>query len=138
MKKKQSTKYDKLTLLKKSQTYVSDTPESSLLETFTNEYADRDYWIHFECPEFTSLCPITGQPDMGKILIEYVPNKECIESKSLKFYLFAFRNFGTFQEEIVNKILDDVVQASDPRRAKVSGFFAARGGISISVKAEYP
>lgn len=118
-------------------TSYPNSPEKARLEAFKNAYPDRDYWIKFETSEFTSLCPITGQPDFAKIVIDYIPNKLCIESKSLKLYLFSFRNRGSFAEEIVNKIRDDVVDACQPRRLIVTGEFTARGGIAIAVKAEY-
>ena len=117
---------------------VPDSPDRAVLETFENAYPDRDYWVHFECPEFTALCPVTGQPDFGHISIRYVPDKLCVESKSLKLYLGSFRNRGTFNEEAVNRILDDVVAATKPRKASVTGHFNARGGIAITVEATYP
>ena len=113
-------------------------PEEARLETFANKYADRDYWITFDCPEFTALCPVTGQPDFGHITIQYIPDQRCIESKSLKLYLFAFRNANTFHEESVNRILDDVVRACQPRQCRVYGDFRPRGGIAIKVEAHYP
>lgn len=130
-------KYKKLTILKSSETSYPESPDQAKLETFENRYSSRDYWITFECPEFTSRCPITNQPDFGKIIIRYIPVKRCIESKSLKLYLFSFRNHNTFHEEVVNKILDDIVAACHPRRAIVIGDFNPRGGISIKVEAEY-
>lgn len=128
----------KLTILRRSiYPYPAD-PGKAPLETFPNAYPGRDYRIHFECPEFTALCPITGQPDFGLITIDYIPAKLCIESKSLKFYLFAYRNIGTFHEEAVNRILGDIVKACRPRRLRVVGKFNPRGGISITVSVEYP
>jgi len=126
-----------LTLLKKSRTTVPGAPEKAKLETFANTHPDRDYVVRFDCPEFTSVCPITGQPDFGRLTIEYVPNRRCIESKSLKLYLFSFRNHGAFHEEVVNRVLDDIVRACKPRRARVLGAFNARGGIAINVEVEY-
>ena len=126
-----------LKLLKKRETTYPSSPEEATLEVFDNVYSERDYWIEFNCPEFTSLCPVTGQPDFGKIIIQYIPDKKCIESKSLKFFLFSFRNYGGFAEDIVNKILEKVVKASHPRKAKVIGEFLPRGGISIKVEANY-
>ena len=126
-----------LSLLGAGTTNYPDAPEKARLESFKNSYPDRDYRIQFETSEFTSLCPITGQPDFARIVIEYIPEKLCIESKSLKLYLFSFRNRGSFAEEIVNRIRDDVVKACRPRRLAVTGEFTARGGISITVKAEY-
>jgi 7-cyano-7-deazaguanine reductase len=131
-------KHTGLTLLGKSKTAYPTSPDKARLEAFKNSHPKRKYSIRFDCPEFTSLCPITGQPDFGRILIEYVPDKLCVESKSLKLYLFAFRNHHTFYEEAVNRILDDLVKAIRPREAHVTGDFTARGGIAISVKASYP
>jgi 7-cyano-7-deazaguanine reductase len=134
---KKSAKYKSLTLLGRSAQYPKS-PTSKTLETFPNRYASRRYWIRFDCPDFTSICPITRQPDFAHITIEYIPNALCIETKSLKFYLASYRNTGSFNEEIVNRILDDVVAVCQPRHALVYGEFAARGGISISVDAHYP
>jgi 7-cyano-7-deazaguanine reductase len=131
-------RYPGLSLLKQSGSQVPTSPDDAKLETFANTHPGRDYAIKFECPEFTALCPITGQPDFGVIDIEYIPDKRCIESKALKFYLFAFRNHGAFHEEVVNRILEDIVQACQPRSATVTGEFNPRGGIAISVTAEYP
>jgi 7-cyano-7-deazaguanine reductase len=128
---------EKLTLLGHSKTDYPNTPDEARLEAFDNRYADRDYWIEFNCPEFTALCPMTGQPDFGHIIIRYIPDKLCVESKSLKLYLFAFRNHGTFHEEVVNRILDDVVELTHPRKAIVKGIFNPRGGISITAEATY-
>ncbi|MEA4856846.1 MAG: preQ(1) synthase [Solidesulfovibrio sp.] len=111
------------------------TPE--LLETFPNAYPDRRYTVTFASQEFTSLCPKTGQPDFGTITIRYVPGERCIESKSLKLYLFSYRDEGTFMETLTNRILDDLVDACAPLSMEVTGDFAARGGITISVAATY-
>ena len=135
---KKNAKYGSLKLLGKAAVSYPDSPSPKVLETFPNEYASRGYWIRFECPEFTSVCPVTGQPDFACITIEYVPDKLCIESKSLKFYLAPYRNTRSFNEEIVNRILEDLVTACSPRQAIVYGEFAARGGISVSVDARYP
>ncbi|MGB6065238.1 MAG: preQ(1) synthase [Desulfomonilaceae bacterium] len=129
--------FENLTVLKKSSTEYPDTPDKAKLETFPNVYSARNYTIAFDCPEFTSLCPITGQPDFAKISIAYIPDLKCIESKSLKLYLFSFRNTGMFHEEITNRILDDLVAACGPRWVRVRGAMNARGGISIEVTAEY-
>lgn len=110
-------------------------PDAATLETFPNPYPDRDYTICFECPEFTSLCPVTGQPDFGKITIAYVPRKRCIESKSLKLFLGSFRNEGSFAESITNRIRDEIVKTCKPRKLTVTGDFTARGGIAIRVVA---
>jgi 7-cyano-7-deazaguanine reductase len=137
-KRRHSRERDDLTLLARSRQRYPATPRRARLETFVNTHPKRDYWISFDCPEFTSLCPITGQPDFGRIAIRYVPDARCIESKSLKLYLFAYRNCGAFHEEAVNRILDDLVRAARPRRATVTGVFNARGGIAITVEAAYP
>jgi 7-cyano-7-deazaguanine reductase len=126
-----------LTLLHGSEKKYPDSPEKAKLETFENIYQDRDYIITFDCPEYTSLCPVTNQPDFGHIIIRYVPDKKCIESKSLKLFLFSFRNHNTFHEESVNSILNAVVEACSPRKAEVVGKFRPRGGIAINVKAVY-
>lgn len=110
---------------------------NQILEIFPNQYPDREYQVSIECPEFTSLCPKTGQPDFGTIRIRYVPDQRIIELKSLKFYLFSFRNQGIFYESVVNKILDDLVSASRPIRCEVIGDFTVRGGITTSVRAVY-
>ncbi len=136
--KKEKVLHGGLTLLHRSTQLYANSPATARLEAFDNSYPKRNYWIHFNCPEFTALCPITGQPDFGRIIISYIPNKLCLESKSLKLYLFSFRNHGTFHEEAANRILDDVVKAIQPRKAIVKGEFNARGGISITVEATYP
>ena len=104
---------------------------------FPYKYRSRDYVIRFDCPEFTSLCPVTGQPDFAKIEIAYIPDAKCLESKSLKFIRGLFRNTGMFHEEITNRILDDVVAACEPRWARVRGKIDPRGGIAIDITAEY-
>lgn len=129
---------DGLTILRRSIWRYPNNPNKAKLEVFPNPYQKRDYWIHFECPEFASLCPITGQPDFALITIDYIPDKVCLESKALKFYLFSYRNIGTFHEASVNRILEDIIKACCPRRLKVNGKFNPRGGISITVSAEYP
>ena len=106
------------------------------LETFQNNYK-RDYTITIQCPEFTSVCPKTGLPDFGTIIIEYIPDKKCIELKSLKYYLLSYRNKGIFYEYVVNKILDDLISILKPRQITVSGNFTSRGGISTTVSAKY-
>lgn len=113
-------------------------PSQETLETFENRSPHRDYWITFDCPEFTSMCPVTGQPDFAEITIRYVPDKLCIETKSLKFYLASFRHTRSFNEEIVNRILEDLVGVCSPRRMEVHGKFSARGGISVTVDASHP
>ena len=108
-----------------------------LLETFENKHPDKDYWVKFNCPEFTSLCPITGQPDFATITISYVPEQRMVESKSLKLYLFSFRNHGDFHEDVVNIILKDLVRLMEPRYIEVWGKFLPRGGISIDPYTNY-
>ena len=107
------------------------------LDTFANPRPDRDYEIEIRCPEFTSVCPMTGLPDFGEILIRYVPDQACIELKSLKYYLVGYRNEGIFYEAATNKILDDLVAACRPRRMTVTGAFTARGGITTTIVAEF-
>lgn len=135
---KKKAKYDSLTLLGRPIAHYPSAPSAKTIESFPNEYPNRSYLIKFECADFTSLCPITAQPDFAKITIEYVPAARCIETKSLKFYLASYRNIRSFNEEIVNRILDDVVAACSPHEALVYGEFASRGGISLSVEASYP
>ena len=108
------------------------------LETFPNPRPERDYEIDIRCPEFTSMCPKTGLPDFGEIIIKYTPNKSCIELKALKYYLLAYRNQGIFYEAATNKILDDLVKACRPKRMTVTGAFTARGGISTNVVVNHP
>ena len=108
-----------------------------LLETFENKHQTNDYWVQFNCPEFTTLCPITGQPDFGEIIIKYIPDVRMVESKSLKLYLFSFRNHGDFHEDCVNIIMKDLVKLMDPRYIEVTGIFKPRGGISIFPFANY-
>ena len=105
------------------------------LETFENQYPGREYEIRIECPEFTSVCPKTGQPDFGTLTITYVPAKTCVELKSLKLYLQKFRNEGIFYEHVTNRILDDLVSVLTPRQIKLEAAFAARGGITTTVTA---
>ena len=109
----------------------------SILETFQNEFPDRDYQIEIGAPEFTSVCPRTGQPDYGTLTITYVPDKQCVELKSLKFYLQSFRNEGIFYEHVTNTILDDLVSVLDPRWMKIEAAFNARGGMTERVTAKY-
>jgi 7-cyano-7-deazaguanine reductase len=135
--RKPARQEQELTLLGQGATRYPESPDLAKLETFANRYAGRDYWITFDCPEFTARCPVTSQPDFGRITIRYIPDRRCIESKSLKLYLFAFRNHATFHEEATNRILDDIVKACQPRRCVVIGDFNPRGGISITVEASY-
>jgi 7-cyano-7-deazaguanine reductase len=107
------------------------------LETFANPAPDRDYEIHFTCPEFTCLCPRTGQPDFATFTIRYVPDALCVELKSLKLYLWSFRDEGQFHEAVTNRVLDDLVAAVRPRRMSVEGDFKVRGGIHTVVRTTY-
>ena len=117
-------------------TYSMDyAPE--VLETFNNRHPENDYWVKFNCPEFTSLCPITGQPDFAEIVIRYIPDAKMVESKSLKLYLFSFRNHGDFHEDCVNTIMKDLIRLMDPKYIEVIGLFTPRGGISIHPYANY-
>ena len=113
------------------------TPEPTPLETFPNQFPAREYEIEIECPEFTAVCPITGQPDFGTIRIGYVPGDVCLELKALKFYLQSYRNRGIFYEHSINTILDDLVAACRPRRMVVVGQFTPRGGIASRITARY-
>jgi 7-cyano-7-deazaguanine reductase len=112
-------------------------PSASQLETFPNQHGHRDYTIEIICPEFTSVCPKTGQPDFGTITFTYVPDKFCVELKSLKLYLQRFRNQGIFYEDVVNRLLDDFVSACQPRHCKVVGAFTPRGGLTTTVTCVY-
>lgn len=107
------------------------------MESFPNPNPDRDYIIRFETDEFTCLCPKTGQPDFATIRVEYVPDQDCVELKSWKLYLWSYRNEGAFHEAVTNRILDDLVAAAHPRRARIEGDFNIRGGIHTVVVAEY-
>ncbi len=105
--------------------------DPEVLETFENQHPDYDYWVEFLCPEFTTLCPITGQPDFAEIRIRYIPDQRMVESKSLKLYLFSFRNHGDFHEDCVNIIMNDLNRLMEPRYIEVQGLFVPRGGIAI-------
>ncbi len=111
--------------------------DPSVLETFVNKHQENDYFVKFNCPEFTSLCPITGQPDFATIYISYVPDVKMVESKSLKLYLFSFRNNGDFHEDCVNIIMKDLIKLMDPKYIEVWGKFTPRGGISIDPYCNY-
>lgn len=126
-----------ITLLGNQKTRYPDNYAPEMLETFTNKHPDRDYFVKFNCPEFTSLCPITGQPDFAAIYISYVPNIKMVESKSLKLYLFSFRNHGDFHEDCVNIIMNDLISLMDPKYIEVWGKFTPRGGISIDPYCNY-
>lgn len=127
---------DGLTLLKKGEMNYPTNPDISILETFKNSNPQRDYWITFETDEFTSLCPITGQPDFARITVEYVPDQLCVESKSLKLFLFSFRNEGSFYEDVTNRIYSDLFELLKPRHLIVVGDFTARGGIRSSIRVD--
>ncbi len=129
--------HEELKILGSSKAEYPQSPAESVIETFENTCRGGDYSVIFECPEFTCLCPKTGQPDFGRIKISYIPGERCIESKSLKFYLFSFRNEGMFNEEAANRILDDLVRASRPKEMEIEAVFSPRGGIAITVRAEY-
>ena len=126
-----------LTLLGNKKTTYSGDYAPEVLETFVNKHPENDYMVTFNCPEFTSLCPITGQPDFARIIINYIPNEKMVESKSLKLYLFSFRNRGDFHEDCVNIIMKDLVKLMQPKYLEVKGIFTPRGGISIYPFANY-
>ena len=135
--KRTKAKTASLTLLGRNETELPSTPSEARLETFPNP-AHRNYHIRFETDDFTCLCPVTGQPDFARIEIDYVPDRLCVESKSLKFYLTSYRNERAFNEAVTNRILEDFVKACSPRGATITAQFSARGGIALSVRAEYP
>lgn len=120
-----------VTLLGNQGTVYSDNYAPDVLETFENKHPDNEYVVRFDCPEFTTLCPKTGQPDFGHIYINYIPREKMVESKSLKLYLFSFRNHGDFHEDCVNIIMKDLWKLMNPRYIEVEGRFMPRGGISI-------
>ena len=113
-------------------------PDASILETFDNPHLEREYQIEIDCPEFTSVCPKTGQPDFGTLHIQYSPAQMCVELKSLKLYLQGYRNEGIYYEAVTNKILDDLVSACSPRRMKLTSTWTPRGGISSTITCNYP
>jgi 7-cyano-7-deazaguanine reductase len=127
-----------LTLLGHSENRLPARPEEAKLETFPNCRPGRRFWITLDCPEFSSLCPVTGQPDTAHVVIRYIPGESCVETKSLKFYLASFRNLPAFNEEIVNRILDDLVATMNPTELHISGKFGARGGIQLTCEASHP
>jgi 7-cyano-7-deazaguanine reductase len=132
-----SSREQNLQLLGRSENRLPSKVSASTLETFPNRYPRRDYLISFDAEDFTSLCPITRQPDFAELHIEYVADRQCIETKSLKFYLASYRNCAAFNEEVANRILDDLVAACAPRRMTVHARFASRGGIRLSVQAHH-
>jgi 7-cyano-7-deazaguanine reductase len=130
-------KPSKLTLLGHSDVKLPASPDEARLETFPNPAPQRNYRIRLETDDFTSVCPVTGQPDFARIEIDYVADHLCVESKSLKFYLASYRNERAFNEAVTNRILDDFVKACAPREAIVTAQFSARGGIALTVRADY-
>lgn len=136
-KKKHSPETTGLTALGAPTAYRFDNPDASILEAFPNRYPQRNYVIEFEHPEFTSLCPMTGQPDFATIRVRYAPGEKCVESKSFKLYMASYRNHGSFMESVTNKIADDLIAVLLPRRMTVEGFFNVRGGTAITVRVEY-
>ena len=128
---------ENLTKLGSAKTEYKTDYDPSLLEAVSNKHSDNDYFVKFNCPEFTSLCPITGQPDFANIIISYVPDQKIVESKSLKLYLFSFREHGDFHEDVVNIIMKDLIKLLDPRYIEVWGRFLPRGGLSIDPYCNY-
>lgn len=128
---------EELTLLGNQNTQYATDYAPEVLESVDNLHSNRDYFVKFNCPEFTSLCPITGQPDFATIYISYIPEKKLVESKSLKLYLFSFRNHGDFHEDCVNIIMNDLIELLDPRYIEIWGKFTPRGGISIDPWCNY-
>lgn len=126
-----------LTLLGNQGTSYSFEYDPKLLETFKNQHPDRDYFVKMNCPEFTALCPITNQPDFATVYISYIPDVKMVESKSLKLYLFSFRNHGAFHEDTMNIIMEDLIELMDPRYIEIWGKFTPRGGISIDPYCNY-
>jgi len=130
---------EKLSLLGQGATKYPQKPEDAILETFANKWPGSNYVVELECPEFTSLCPKTGQPDFAKITIGYIPDKRLVESKALKLYLFSFRNHGEFHEDVTNRIAHDLFAAMEgPKILVVRGDFFPRGGISINPNVVLP
>lgn len=126
-----------ITLLGNQGTKYNYSYDPNILEVFDNKHPNNDYFVKFNCPEFTSLCPITGQPDFATIYISYIPGEKMVESKSLKLYLFSFRNHGDFHEDCMNIIMKDLIQLMDPKYIEVWGKFTPRGGISIDPYCNY-
>lgn len=137
MSKQSARTKEELTLLGNNGTVYSQDYDPDVLETFENKHQDHDYMVTFRCPEFTTLCPITGQPDFATLYINYVPNVKMVESKSLKLYLFSFRNHGDFHEDCVNIIMKDLIRLMEPKYIEVWGKFTPRGGISIDPYCNY-
>ena len=126
-----------LTLLGNQKTKYPDTYNPGILEAVDNLHTERDYFVKFNCPEFTSLCPLTGQPDFATMYISFVPDQKLVESKALKLYLFSFRNHGDFHEDCVNIIMNDLIKLIDPRYIEIWGKFTPRGGLSIDPYCNY-
>ena len=129
---------DKFELLGKAVNDLPTTPDEAKLDSFPNRHRNRNYLVEFDCEDFMSMCPITSQSDFAKIHISYIPDENCIETKSLKYYLQSYRSQKKFNEEIVNRILTDLVEACAPKWMQVKGAFVARGGISLTATAEHP
>jgi 7-cyano-7-deazaguanine reductase len=129
--------FEGLSLLGSQGTKYNTQYDPGVLEAFDNKHPGNDYFVKFNCPEFTSLCPMTGQPDFATIYISYIPGKRMVESKSLKLYLFSFRNHGDFHEDCVNIIMKDLIKLMDPKYIEVWGKFTPRGGISIDPYCNY-
>ncbi len=127
-----------LTLLGRSEASIPPKPSRETLEVFNNRNQTRDYWIELDCPEFSSLCPVTGQPDTAHVSIRYVPDRLCVETKSLKYYLASYRNEPSFNEDIINRVADDLIAVCQPRRLSITGSFSPRGGISLTVQIDHP
>jgi len=134
---RKSKELDGITLLGNQGTKYDYGYNPEVLEVFENKHPDNDYFVKFNCPEFTSLCPITGQPDFATIYISYIPNIKMVESKSLKLYLFSFRNHGDFHEDCMNIMMKDLIKLMDPKYIEVWGKFTPRGGISIDPYCNY-
>lgn len=126
-----------ITLLGNQKVHYPETYAPEILETFINKHPENDYFVKFICPEFTSLCPITGQPDFATIYIAYIPAEKMVESKSLKLYLFSFRNHGDFHEDCINIVMKDLIKLMQPKYIEVHGIFTPRGGIAIHPYCNY-
>ncbi len=137
MSEQKKTRLENLSLLGNQDITYEFNYQPDLLEAFDNDHPERDYFVKFNCPEFTTMCPMTHQPDFATIYISYIPDKKMVESKSLKLYLFSYRNHGGFHEDSVNTIMDDLIQLIDPRYIEVWGKFTPRGGISIDPYCNY-
>ena len=137
MAEKENDGLERLTLLGNQGTTYEFDYNPEVLETFDNDFPDRDYFVKMNCPEFTTLCPMTGQPDFATVYISYIPDIKMVESKALKLYLFSFRNHGGFHEASMNMIMNDLIELMDPRYIEVWGKFTPRGGISIDPYCNY-